>query len=355
MSSSHTTASIGARFLETVRSSFAPLSGVYVLVGIIVVFSILRPEVFATSQNAQIIITGQAVAAILACALILPLSAEILDISVAATMGLAVITIGWLQSNGIHPLLSIILTLSVGLLVGLANSLSIIAFKVPPLIATLAMASILGAIAYKISDGQGIYEGIDEGYAKLGQLAPLGIPSTVLFLMIITLVLYYIVEHTPFGRQVRALGSNPDAARLAGLRVNRLTVLVLISSSTLATLAGLIYTARLGTAPLHAGEPYLLSSFAAVFLGFTQIRSGRFNVFGTLVAIYLLATGVNGIQFLYPGNPWIKSLFEGLALILAVALSVRERRAPPSSASDEDVHKERVDDPAAARVSVPSA
>ena len=102
----------------------------------------------------------------------------------------------------------------------------------------------------------------------------------------------------------------------------------------------MILTAKLGTAPVDAGEPYLIPAFAAALFGSTQFKPGRVNVLGTLVAIYMLATGVKGLELLYPNNPWLDDLFQGVALIIAVALSAwaprgRLRRSARRSAKGE--------------------
>jgi ribose transport system permease protein len=123
-----------------------------------------------------------------------------------------------------------------------------------------------------------------------------------------------------------AAGSNPAAARLAGLSVMRLQWGALVISGMLASLAGIVLTMQLGASSFGAGDSYLLPAYAAAFLGSTQIKPGRFNVVGTLVALYLLAIGVKGLQLRYPSLPWIANLFQGLALIIAVALGVVAKR-----------------------------
>jgi ribose transport system permease protein len=120
-----------------------------------------------------------------------------------------------------------------------------------------------------------------------------------------------------------AAGANAQAARLAGVKVARLHWLALVITGVLASFAGVVLTMQLGAASFGAGAPYLLPAFAGAFLGSTQVRPGRFNVAGTLVALYLLAIGVKGLQLEYPHLPWIKDLFQGLALILAVAIGAR--------------------------------
>ena len=108
--------------------------------------------------------------------------------------------------------------------------------------------------------------------------------------------------------------------------VTRLRWIALVISGVLASLAGIVLTMQLGASSFGAGDSYLLPAYAAAFLGATQIKPGRFNVGGTLVALYLLAIGVKGLQLRYPSLPWIADLFQGLALIIAVALGVVARR-----------------------------
>ncbi len=319
--------SISARRIGRVMiESSGRLSGVYVTIFLIVLFTVLIPENFATSVNARIIISSEAVAVILALALVIALSADILDVSVAGTMGMAVVFVGWLQQQGVNPVWSVVLTLMMGLVVGAINALNIIVLKVPALIATLGMISVLTAIGYWLTDGIGVVSGLSDGFKRAGQAQPFSIPAPVFYMLGVAAIVHYVLEYMPFGRKIRAVGDNRDAARLAGLRVEWLTLKVLLASSGIAAFAGVVYAARLGTAPLDAGDPYLLTTFAAAFLGSTQIRPGRFNVIGTIVAVYLLAIGINGVQFLYPNSSvWLKGLFSGCALIVAVALSVRRR------------------------------
>jgi ribose transport system permease protein len=302
------------------------LSGVYALIVLIVFFSFLRPDTFATILNLRVTAESQAVATLLALALIPALSADVLDLSVAGMMDLAVVIVGWLQAHHVNAAVSVLATLALGVVVGAVNSFVVLKLRVPALIATLGMASILSAFAFWLTAGQGVSLGISSDFAKLGQGSIVGIPNPVIFMAVVALVLAFVMERMPFGRKVRAVGGNREAARTIGLPVDRLAAYVLITSAGLASLAGVVYVARLGTAPYAAGDPYLLASFAAVFLGATQIRPGKFNVLGTLVAVYLLATGVDGVQLVFPNNAWITSMFGGTALIVAVALSIRRRR-----------------------------
>jgi ribose transport system permease protein len=325
-----------------VLGASAQLSGIYILLVLIVVYSAIRPHTFATVQNLQIVLGGEAVSAILAIGLILPMACNLFDISVGATMGMAVIMVGYLQAKGMNPVLATLVTVAMGLVIGAINSIAIIIFDVSPIIATLGMSSILSAVAYWLTAGGGVYSGISQTFFKWGLKQAFGIPITVVYLVIFAVIIYYVLEQTNLGRSVRAVGGNAEAARLAGIRVNRVRAIALMAGSAMACIAGVVYTARIGSAPLNAGDPYLLSSFAAVFLGSTQVRRGRFNVVGTLIAIYLLAVGVNGLELVYPNNAWLTQFFQGIVLILAVAFAVerhwvrRRHRGAGAGSPDAD-------------------
>jgi ribose transport system permease protein len=192
-------------------------------------------------------------------------------------------------------------------------------------IATLAMSSILAAGAYWVTNGQQIVEGISPTFVEFGTAQWFGIPVPVYYMLVLALALWVFLEFRPGGRYLYAVGGNPQAARLAGVRVDRITFGSLVTSATIAAFAGVVLAAKLGTGNPTSGPAYLLPAFSAVFLGATQIKAGRLNVPGTLVAIYLLATGVKGLQL--AGAPvYLNDLFNGLALILAVALAARTHR-----------------------------
>ena len=292
-----------------------------------VVFSVWNPETFGTLDNARVIAASSAITGILTLGLIVSLLSGMFDVSIAANMSLAISLVAWLQSNfGMNPLLAVLLTLLAGALVGATNAFVITKMHVEPVIATLGMSSILFAVAYWIAGGNTIIDGISPTFKDFGSAKILTIPVAVFYLLGVALILWYLLEHTPTGRYMYATGANAQAARLAGLKVVRLQWASLIIAGTLASFAGIVLTMQLGAASFGAGGSYLLPAFAAAFLGSTQVKPGRFNVAGTLVALYLLAIGVKGLQLEYPDLPWIKDLFEGLTLILAVAIGARASR-----------------------------
>jgi ribose transport system permease protein len=157
-------------------------------------------------------------------------------------------------------------------------------------------------------------------------------------------IIWFVLEHTPVGRYLFAVGGNPEAARLAGLPVERLTYGSLVASAGIAGLAGVIYAMKVGVFSVDAGPGLLFPALAAVFFGASQF-SRRPNVWGTLIAYFALAFGVKGLQIAFgPGTFWIQPLFQGAALLMAVALASRvvgqtrrSRRAQRASSQIEGV------------------
>jgi ribose transport system permease protein len=153
----------------------------------------------------------------------------------------------------------------------------------------------------------------------------LGFPTPVWAGWIVALVVWYVFELTPCGRYLLFTGGNPVAARLTGLRVNAFRQGAFLVSATLSAVTGLLYAGALGSVDPSAGAAYLLPPITAAFLGASAIKLGRFNVVGTLVAIYLLAVGITGLQVLGLQG-WVIDVFNGACLVVAVGFAALIRR-----------------------------
>jgi len=303
-------------------------SGLYLAVILAVVFCVLLPDTFGTVNNARVIAASSAIAGILTLAVALSMASGTFDISLAANMTFSICLLGSLLTDWELPWpLAVILTLVAGASIGAVNAVIITRFGVDAIIATLGMSSVLAALSYWVADGQTVLlDQVGPSFTDAGSRTFGTVPVTVIYLAAVAIVLWFILEHTPFGRYVYAIGSNPQAAKLAGIKVVRLQSLSLMITGALAALAGVVLTMQLGAAAFGAGAPYLLPAFAATFLGSTQVLPGRFNVRGTIVALYLLAIAVKGLQLRFPDLPWIKDLVEGLVLIVAVCVTARAIR-----------------------------
>jgi ribose transport system permease protein len=307
-----------------INFGFDKYSGLYVWALLVVIFALWIPELFLQSSTFKQVLTFQAISAIIALGLILPVAAGAFDLTIAGTVTVSVCFTAWALTNGYGIVVAAGGSILIGLVIGLANSFVVVKLKVNSFIGTLGMSSILIAIAYMITDSSQIVLST-AGYAPFFEFARtevLGLPLSVYYAGAIALLLWWILEYTPGGRYLYAVGGNPVASRLAGVRVGRVTMLAFLASGASSAFAGIVYLATIGTATPDSGSGYLLPAFSAVFLGATQIRPGRVNVLGTLVAIFLLATGVTGLQL--AGAPsYVTQLFNGVALIVAVALAAR--------------------------------
>jgi ribose transport system permease protein len=300
-------------------------SGLYVWAALIIIFGIWVPDTFLRVNTLTIILGDQAITAMLALGIIIPLAAGVFDLSFAGVCGVAVAVTAWAQVEGWNPAAAALLAVLVATAIGAVNGFVVVKLKVNSFIATLGMSSLLLALTYWITDGVQIVSGFADWFLDLGTLQIIGIPLPFYAMVVLAIVVYIVIEYLPIGRYLYASGGNPVAARLAGVRVDRIVFGSLVVSSLIAGLAGVVLAARLGTASPDIGPSYLLPAFSAVFLGSTQIKPGRVNVVGTLIAIYLLATGVKGLQL--AGAPvYVDDLFNGAALIIAVALAARSAR-----------------------------
>jgi ribose transport system permease protein len=305
--------------------SFRNVSALYVGIGFIVLFSLWIPDVFWTTTTWKTLISEQAIVGIAAVGLVIPLAAGAYDLSIGMAVGLGSIIVAWLiGEHGTPMALAILASVAAGCAIGVVNGLMVTRFNIDSFIATLAMTSVLSALVTAISGGEQII-GLPESFSNLASNEILGITLPVYMMLVVALVVWYVLEHTPPGRRTYATGGNAEAARLTGVRTRLITVVALIAGSCIAAFAGVLVTARSGASAPDVGVGYLLPAFAAAFLGSTQIRNGHFNVWGTILAVYVLAVGVKGLQL--AGAPvWLPDLFNGVALAVAVGLARWRRR-----------------------------
>jgi ribose transport system permease protein len=147
-----------------------------------------------------------------------------------------------------------------------------------------------------------------------------GVPTPFYCALVLTVILWFVLQHTPLGRRMIFTSESRDVARLAGVKVNAIRAGAMIATATLGGVAGIVLAGTNGAANPQSGSYYLLPAFAAVFLGSTTIIPGRFNAFGTFVAVYFLVTGITGLQYMgYAG--WPEQVFYGASLVAAVTLS----------------------------------
>jgi ribose transport system permease protein len=296
-------------------------SALYLGVLFIIVFGIWTPDLFLTSSTVHMIASSQAIGAIMAIAVIVPLVAGVFDLSVGAVVNLSAVIVAVLQQRhgwGVWPSIGVTVGICVG--IGVINGFIVVKMRVGAFIATLGMATIIAAFQTIVSNQTQPLPPDSEFWNKITQTQILGgFQVVVLYLLVIAVFFWWLLDHTPMGRKLYAVGGNPDAARLSGVNVDKWTWISLIISSTLCGIAGVLYCSLSGPS-LTFGGALLLPAYTAAFLGSTQIKPGRFNIWGTMIAVYVLATGIQGLQYV-TGVQWLGDMFNGIALVVAVSFA----------------------------------
>jgi ribose transport system permease protein len=319
------------------RSGLERFSILYLWAGFVLLFGILSPNIFFTITTVHSVASEQAVAGILAVAVLVPIACGNYDLSVGANANLTGIVAMELQTRAHWGVASaLVASLALGVLIGVCNGFIVVKLGVSSFIGTLGMGSVLSAFLVIVT-GSNLPEAVtSSAWNNLTQRQVGGFQVIIVYVVIVGLLAWWLLDYTPFGRYLFAMGDNADAARLSGVRVQRWSWLSLVISGGVAGLGGILYSSLNGPS-LTFGSTLLLPAFAAVFLGSTQFRPGRFNIWGALVSICVLATGVQGLQFV-SGEQWLGDMFNGVALIGAVSLAVAREggtgRAPTGEAQN---------------------
>ncbi len=282
-------------------------------------FTLLIGDTFFSAANLTTVLNDQAVLAILAFGLTIVLLTGEFDLSIAGIFSISgALSAGLVSTTNLSIPAAITICLLVGVMVGFVNGVLIANFQVPALVATIAMGSIIDGLSLWYTDGRVIFEGIPPAFIAIGRARILGVQTPTIFLILFAIVSYVLLRYTSTGRAFHAIGGNRAAARMSGIRVNRYVILAFMFSGFCAAFAGLLQAARNGSAVAQMGNPFLLPAFAAAFLGSVTLRRGQFNIVGTLIGVYFVAIGTNGLFII--GFPfWVRFVFAGIILIVATA------------------------------------
>lgn len=282
-----------------------------------IVFSIWMPGTFNSVLNIRTLLGSQAVLVVASMAVLIPIIAGDYDMSVAATLTVVNITVAKLNVDMGLPIgVCILIGLLIGVVIGAINGLIITKFKLNAFIVTMGMYTFLSGIALLIS--LQTITGVDQGLKDAIYVKKIfGISPSFFYAVILTAILAYFLSMTMPGKRILIVGRGENVARLSGINVERTRFMCFVGSGLIAALGGIMYTGVLGGGSPTGGLGYMMSAFAAVFLGSTCFKPGRFNAPGTIVAVYFLSTGTNGLQ-LHGAQSYVTDLFYGIALVVAV-------------------------------------
>jgi len=322
-------------------------------VALFVVFSLILPGTFPTLTNITSILSNQAIPAMLALGAMIPIVTGKFDLSMGYGLGLAHVMTMQLVVNGGWPWPLACLTVIAGAgLVGAVNGALVEFAQIDSFIATLGTGSVLYAVTGWVTGGARIVPGptgLPPSFTDLYDSKFLGLPVAATYVVVVTVLLWVLLERLPFGRYLYVIGSNTRAANLVGIPTRRYVILAFVGSAAVTGVAGVLLAAQQQIGNPSVGLDYLLPAFVGALLGSTAIRPGRANAIGTLVAVTILAIGLSGIGQL-GAQFWVTPLFNGVTLVVAVGLagySARRRlragaaatraSAPVAPANDDPV------------------
>jgi ribose transport system permease protein len=290
--------------------------------GVLVTFALLPDtrDTFLTTANVRFVLNNQAVPVLVALAVMVPLVVGEFDLSVGSVAAFTSVVVAAGTTRFDLPwVLALLLAVLAGTGIGLGNGLLVARAGISSLVATLGVSSILIGLLAWYTKGESVLGRFDERFLDLGAW-----PWPLVVLVVAGAVLWYVLEQTPFGRRLYAVGSNRDAARLVGIGVQQKVLVAFVLSGALAGFAGVVSVARNSGANPTVGPALLLPALAAAYLGATAFRRG-FNPLGTVVGVLLVAFTVSG--FTLAGiEPWVKDVINGVLLLVAVAAVAALRR-----------------------------
>lgn len=296
------------------------------LVLMILGFSIVAPNDFPTFGNFLNIVNQVALTAIISAGLTVVLIVGELDLSIGYGASLAgVLVTGLMVRQGLSIPIAIILVVLLGAVVGLINSLIVTKARVNSVVATLGVGTLLIGFNYAYSSGQPISAGVSDAFFMISLGSILGIPYTILIMVGVLLILWLLINRTDVGQRIQAVGGNAEAARLSGIRVDRVKMVAFMASSACAFLTGVLLASLVGSGSTTAGDTYLLNAFAAVFLGSATLRDGEFHILGTFIGVLIIGVAFNGLA-IFGAPTFYQYIFQGGILVCAVALSTIARR-----------------------------
>lgn len=296
------------------RYRLGPLLGLVILI----VFLSIESERFLTITNLRNVALQTSVNTLLAIGMTFVILTSGIDLSVGSVLALSAAIAGQMMASSINPWIACLVGLLVGAASGVINGLFVAYGRLAPFIVTLGTMTLYRGITQVFTQGMPIAN-LPSSYQQLGSGSALGIPIPVIITFCVFVIGFVLLQKTIFGRKIYALGGNEKVAYLAGIPVKRYLLWVYAISGVLAALAGLINTARLGTADPNAGVGYELDAISAVVLGGTSLFGGEGKILGTLIGALILGVINNGLNLLNVDS-FYQGVVKGIIILIAVML-----------------------------------
>lgn len=249
-----------------------------------------------------------------------------IDLSVGSTLALTSAIFAGLLQGGMPTILAILISLGLGLILGLLNGILITKGKLAPFIVTLATMTIFRGLTLVYMDGRPIAGPKDDfAFQFLGKGQFFGIPFQVILFIITYLILWILLTKTSYGRKIYAVGGNEKASFISGIKIDKVKILVYVISALMAVLSGLVLTSRLNSAQPTAGSAYEMDAIAAVVLGGTSMTGGSGSLTGTLIGILILGVLNNGLNLLGVSS-FYQQIVKGVVILIAVLIDRKRNK-----------------------------
>ncbi|MEG0236463.1 MAG: ABC transporter permease [Cetobacterium sp.] len=305
------------------KKTFEKLAALSSLIIMMIFFSIFS-EYFFTTTNLLTIALQTSVIGIIAIGQTMVIITGGIDLSVGSIVAFSGVTSGLLVERGVPLMLALILGILIGAAVGVLNGGLISKANLPPFIATLGMMMVLRGLTLALTNGMPI-SSFDDSFVYLSGGTVFGIPNPVIYFISLGLIFNFILKRTVLGKDIYAIGSNEDAARLSGVNVIKTKLMVYGFCGFLSGISGIILASRLISAQPTEGAGYELDAVAAVVIGGASLSGGKGNIIGTIIGAFIMSTLRNGLNMMNVSGFW-QQFVVGIVLLLAVYVDQKRKK-----------------------------
>ena len=291
---------------------------IFLIVLVVFIAMSFASNVFLTASNILSVLLSLSIESVMAVGMVIVMVGGGFDMSVGSILGFIGIIVAELLTAGVPTVLALLISIIGGVLIGLWNGFIIAKLKINPFVTTLSSLSIFRGLSYVITSGRNI-SGLPDGFQAIGQLRPLGVQLPIIYAVVLLVVGEIVLRNSRFFRQYYYIGGNERAARLSGINVDRMMIFGYVLTAVLAAFAGIIFTARMGSASCQAGTGWELRVITAVILGGASLKGGSGTVLGTFLGVFLMALITNALTLLGVDIYW-QQFVVGVVLIAAVVI-----------------------------------
>ena len=296
---------------------------IFIIVAIIFIFMAFASPIFLSKGNILALMLSLSIECIMAVGMVNLMVSGGFDLSVGSVLGFGGVVVAMLMKSGMPVFFAILIALAGGVVIGLWNGLIVSKLKINPFVTTLASLSIFRGLTFIMTKGRNI-SGLPGTFKVIGQVRIGSIQLPIIYAVVLIIVGDLLLRNSRFLRQNYYIGGNEKAAKLSGINVDKMLVINYVITAVLATFAGIVFTARMGSSSCQAGTGWELRVITAVILGGASLRGGAGSVAGAFLGVFLMALISNALTLLGVDIYWQQFVI-GVVLITAVIIDTLGR------------------------------